>query len=180
VIRFVRPVAALVLALVVWAPAAPVAAADGQLVWAVHVTIASRWLDPGETESAITPFMVLYALHDALVKPMPAGPATPSLAESWTMSPDGRAWPPAPAWNRMAWCRRSRTCPSARRARWTAASARSCCTRSAPLYDRVVFAPVWENALIRGYGPRVEESALTLVPSYPYSAPYEELRLKAR
>jgi peptide/nickel transport system substrate-binding protein len=33
--------------------------------------------------------MVLYATHDALVKPMPAGPATPSLAESWTMSKDG-------------------------------------------------------------------------------------------
>jgi peptide/nickel transport system substrate-binding protein len=48
------------------------------------------------------------------------------------------------------------------------------------LYERVVFAPVWENALIRAYGPRVEESALTLVPSYPYTAPYEELRLKAR
>jgi hypothetical protein len=31
----------------------------------------------------------LYALHDALVKPMPAGSLTPSLAESWSMSPDG-------------------------------------------------------------------------------------------
>ena len=67
----------------------PALAVDGQMVWAVHVTIASRWLDPGETEAAITPFMVLYAIHDALVKPMPAGPTTPSLAESWTPSPDG-------------------------------------------------------------------------------------------
>ena len=33
--------------------------------------------------------MVLYAIHDALVKPMPAGPMTPCLAESWSMSPDG-------------------------------------------------------------------------------------------
>src|SRR5436309_13032885 len=64
-------------------------AADGQMTWAVHVTLAPRWLDPGDTESAITPFLVLYALHDALVKPMPAGQSTPSLAESWTMSPDG-------------------------------------------------------------------------------------------
>jgi peptide/nickel transport system substrate-binding protein len=48
------------------------------------------------------------------------------------------------------------------------------------LYDRVVFAPIWENALIRAFGPRVEESALTLIPSYPYAAPYEELKLKAR
>ena len=36
--------------------------------------------------------MVLYALHDALVKPMPAGINTPSLAESWTQSKDGLAY----------------------------------------------------------------------------------------
>src|SRR3989442_9299816 len=33
--------------------------------------------------------MVLYALHEALVKPMPAGLNTPSLAESFTQSKDG-------------------------------------------------------------------------------------------
>ena len=69
--------------------AALAAGPEGAMSWAVHVTLAPRWLDPGETESAITPFMVLYALHDALVKPMPNGQTTPSLAESWTMSPDG-------------------------------------------------------------------------------------------
>ena len=55
----------------------------------VHVTLAARWLDPGDTEAFISPFMVLYAIHDALVKPMPAGDNTPSLAESWTVSKDG-------------------------------------------------------------------------------------------
>ena len=35
------------------------AAPEGQMSWAVHVTLAPRWLDPGETESAITPFLVL-------------------------------------------------------------------------------------------------------------------------
>jgi peptide/nickel transport system substrate-binding protein len=67
-------------------------AADGQMVIGVHITIAPRWLDPGETESAISPFLVLYAIHDALVKPMPAGPMTPCLAESWSMSADGLAY----------------------------------------------------------------------------------------
>ena len=61
----------------------------GQMVIGVHVTVAPRWLDPAETESAISPFLVLYAIHDALVKPMPAGPQTPCLAESWSVSPDG-------------------------------------------------------------------------------------------
>jgi peptide/nickel transport system substrate-binding protein len=65
------------------------AAPEGTLTIGVHVTLVSRWLDPGDTEALITPFMVLYALHDALVKPMPAGIMTPSLAESWTVSKDG-------------------------------------------------------------------------------------------
>jgi peptide/nickel transport system substrate-binding protein len=56
--------------------------------WALHVTLAARWLDPAETEAFSTPFMVMYALHDALVKPMPAGLTTPSLAESWTEAKD--------------------------------------------------------------------------------------------
>ena len=54
----------------------------------MHVTLAARWLDPSDTEAFITPFMVLYAIHDALVKPMPGGDNTPSLAESWTVSKD--------------------------------------------------------------------------------------------
>jgi peptide/nickel transport system substrate-binding protein len=70
--------------------AAPAAAApEGTMTWGLHVTLAARWLDPAETEALITPFMVLYAIHDALVKPMPAGANTPSLAESWTQSKDG-------------------------------------------------------------------------------------------
>jgi ABC-type transport system substrate-binding protein len=46
------------------------------------------------------------------------------------------------------------------------------------LAERAVFAPVWENGFIRGVGPRVEEPALTLIPSFPYSAPYEDVRLR--
>jgi peptide/nickel transport system substrate-binding protein len=69
--------------------AAVAAPPDGTLAIGVHVTLVSRWLDPGETEGLITPFKVLYALHDALVKPMPGGIMTPSLAESWTLAKDG-------------------------------------------------------------------------------------------
>ena len=70
--------------------AAPAAAApEGTLTWGLHVTLAARWLDPAETEALITPFMVFYAVHDALVKPMPGNSNAPSLAESWTASKDG-------------------------------------------------------------------------------------------
>src|SRR5262245_27224092 len=80
----------LFVALTLLAGVAPAAAAtEGTLAIGRHVTLVSRWLDPGETEALITPFMVLYFLHDALLKPMPAGINTPSLAESWTASKDG-------------------------------------------------------------------------------------------
>ncbi len=71
--------------------AAPAAGArsDGQMTWAVHFTLAPRWLDPGDNEGSITPFLMFYAVHDALLKPMPGGPSTPCLAESWSVSPDG-------------------------------------------------------------------------------------------
>src|SRR5512138_1578158 len=67
----------------------PAPAAAGQMTWAVHFTLAPRWLDPAESEGSITPFLTLYAVHDALLKPMPSGPIAPSLAESWTASPNG-------------------------------------------------------------------------------------------
>src|SRR5215813_5808335 len=78
--------AALLLTLCAWTPAA--AAPEGQLTWAVHVSLAPAWFDPAETAGIITPFMFLYAMHDALVKSMPGNPLAPSLAESWTVSPD--------------------------------------------------------------------------------------------
>ena len=62
---------------------------EGEMKWALYVTIAPAWMDPGEaTQGVLTPFWILYALHDALVKPMPGNPMAPSLAELWTESPD--------------------------------------------------------------------------------------------
>src|SRR5438876_344599 len=85
-----RAVALALAALLVAAPAA--AAPDGDVTWAVHISLAPTWFDPAETPSVITPFMMLYALHDAVVKPMPGQPMAPSLAESWTVSKDGLAY----------------------------------------------------------------------------------------
>src|SRR5881628_2753156 len=69
-----------------------VAAPEGQMVWGIHISLAPTWFDPAETTGIVTPFMVLYALHDAMVKPLPGNPLSPSLAESWTVSPDGLAY----------------------------------------------------------------------------------------
>src|SRR5437879_11740599 len=63
--------------------------APSQISLAVTVTLAPTWFDPAETPGVITPFLTLYALHDALVKPMPGNAWAPGLAESGTMSKDG-------------------------------------------------------------------------------------------
>src|SRR5215510_1924302 len=68
------------------------AAPSGQLNVGVHITLAPTWLDPAETPGIITPFMLMYALHDAMVKPMPEGNPSPSLAESWTAGEDGLSY----------------------------------------------------------------------------------------
>ena len=94
--RRTGPIVAAMLALTLVAPAHTVAvrpahadAPAGQMTWAVHFTLAPTLFEPAETPGLITPFMILYALHDALVKPLPGKSMAPSLAESWSTSPDG-------------------------------------------------------------------------------------------
>ena len=82
-------VCALVLAVLALGPSPGEAAPEGQMTWAAHISLAPTWFDPAETSGIITPFMVIYALHDAVLKPMPGHPMAPSLAESWTVSADG-------------------------------------------------------------------------------------------
>src|SRR6266542_2529527 len=64
---------------------------EGEMRWALYVTLSPLWFDPGEI-GGLTPFWVLYAIHDAVVKPMPGNLLTPSLAESWTVSADQRVY----------------------------------------------------------------------------------------
>ncbi|HZF06569.1 MAG TPA: ABC transporter substrate-binding protein [Patescibacteria group bacterium] len=77
-------------ALALWlGPGHAAAQPRGELTYAMHVTITPSWFDPAENTGIATPFMVQEALHDALVKPMPANLMAPSLAASWTESSDG-------------------------------------------------------------------------------------------
>src|SRR5215467_6325775 len=64
-------------------------AASGQAIMAWHVTIAPSWFDPSTAPPQITPFGMLYAIHDALVRPYPGQKMGPSLAQSWEESEDG-------------------------------------------------------------------------------------------
>ena len=69
-----------------------VAAPSGKVVMAFHVTISPAWFDPSTAPPQITPFGVLYALHDALVRAYPGTNMGPALAESWQESEDGLSY----------------------------------------------------------------------------------------
>jgi peptide/nickel transport system substrate-binding protein len=78
------------LALIIAGPApARATGPEGQLTWGVHISLAPTWFDPAEMSGIITPYLLYYAQHDALVKAMPGQPFAPSLATSWTVSADG-------------------------------------------------------------------------------------------
>jgi peptide/nickel transport system substrate-binding protein len=62
---------------------------DDQITIAFDVSISPSFLDPAETPGIGTPFVFMYAMHDALLKPMPGNNFAPCLAESWTESADG-------------------------------------------------------------------------------------------
>jgi peptide/nickel transport system substrate-binding protein len=72
--------------------AAAQAKPEGEMRFALYVTISPQWFDPGEVTGQLTPFWILYAMHDALVKAMPGNLMSPSLAESWTVSPDQKTY----------------------------------------------------------------------------------------
>ena len=88
--RQLAVVGSLLLAALTVLPTPPAAAqAPGELTVSFHVTLAPAWFDPSTAPPQITPFGVLYAIHDALVRPLPGQKMGASLAESWTESPDG-------------------------------------------------------------------------------------------
>src|SRR2546426_9390854 len=91
---FLRRIVGLLGALVTMVVLVQGAAAQpaGEVVVAFHVTIAPSWFDPSTAPPQITPFGVLHALHDGLVKPLPGQKMGNSLAESWTESPDGLSY----------------------------------------------------------------------------------------
>src|ERR1041385_3581943 len=68
------------------------AAPEGELRIGVHVSLAPTWFDPAETPGIITPFLLMYAMHDAMMKAMPGDPVAPCLTESWSMARDGLSY----------------------------------------------------------------------------------------
>ena len=49
------------------------------------------------------------------------------------------------------------------------------------VHEKAMMAPIWQLAAMSGVGPRVEESGIGLLAGYAFfSAPYEDLKVKAR
>jgi peptide/nickel transport system substrate-binding protein len=46
------------------------------------------------------------------------------------------------------------------------------------VYERTIYAPIWQLAFLNGIGPRVGEAGFGLIADFPYTAPYEDITLK--
>ena len=68
------------------------ASPSGVLKTAIHWRISADALDPAFGYISVGAHLPLYLFHDSLVKIMPQGIYTPSLAESWTISPDAKVY----------------------------------------------------------------------------------------
>src|SRR5207302_7479140 len=47
------------------------------------------------------------------------------------------------------------------------------------VHEKAINAPIWELAFLNGVGPRVGEAALGKIEGFPYTAPFEDITLKA-
>src|SRR5215472_6164655 len=63
--------------------------AEGTMTWGVHVSLTPAFFDPADATGTALPLMVYYAIHDALVRPLPGQRMGAALAQSWEASRDG-------------------------------------------------------------------------------------------
>src|SRR4029453_11354332 len=75
--------------LIFFAPVPAGGGPEGQVTRGLHFSPPPGWFDPSELAGTVTSYHTLYALHDTMIRPSPGQPMSPSLAESWTTSPDG-------------------------------------------------------------------------------------------
>jgi peptide/nickel transport system substrate-binding protein len=64
----------------------------GVMKGALHIGIAGDWVDPSISLATQNAYFPLYLFHDSLLKPMPNDMYSPSLAESWTVTPDQKVY----------------------------------------------------------------------------------------
>src|SRR5215475_5273143 len=86
---YVRFLVAVLLDIVVISPPSVNRAEEGTMTWGVHVSLTPAFFDPADAKGTALPLMVYYAVHDALVRPLPGTRMGAALAQSWEVSRDG-------------------------------------------------------------------------------------------
>ncbi len=180
-------------------------APSGEVTVSFHVTLAPSWFDPSTAPPQITPFGILYAVHDALVRPLPGQKMGPSLAESWTESPDGLVYEfklrrglfltavgnsgnAASRVEAFIYSKGSYAYggyPDLDELFLQQTRERDPAKREALLHriqqatvDRVMFAPLMDLRGLIAIGPRLADHTMNAIPMYPFPA-YEDMRLKS-
>jgi peptide/nickel transport system substrate-binding protein len=46
------------------------------------------------------------------------------------------------------------------------------------VYEKAIYAPIWQLGFLNSVGPRVGESAFGLIPGFAYTAPFEDITIK--
>jgi peptide/nickel transport system substrate-binding protein len=47
------------------------------------------------------------------------------------------------------------------------------------VHEKAIYAPIWQLGFLNGVGPRVGESAFAAIPGFAYTAPFEDITIKA-
>ena len=48
------------------------------------------------------------------------------------------------------------------------------------VHEKAIFAPIWQLGFLNGVGPRVGESGFDRIPGFAYTAPFEDITIKAK
>jgi peptide/nickel transport system substrate-binding protein len=47
------------------------------------------------------------------------------------------------------------------------------------VYEKAIYAPIWQLGFINAVGARVGQSSFGLIPGFAYTAPFEDITIKA-
>lgn len=141
---------------------------QGRMVLAVDFAIAPSWFDPGEAPAIGTPYIFLYALHDALIKPLPGNAST--RIEELAVSGGYYAYEGHPDVDELFQQQALERDRQKREVLLHEIQRR--------IAERVMFAPMMQPAVVHAVGPRVAEAAIGITPLAFYPVPYEDMRLK--
>ena len=203
-----RPGAVLLLGLLVamlLTPVAVVAAPEGQLTWAVHVTLAPTFPNQWDAKAPWHDRRVRQATNHAVDRPAInraetlgfskiTGSIIPSTFDFYWQPP---LWPYDPARVKQLLAEAGYaggfdagdyvygSYPDLDGLFRDQASEPDRKKREVMLHrvqqlvhDKAMFASIWELASLNGVGPGVEESGLGLIAGHAYSASYEDLRVR--